>query len=174
MLIALCVLFFGSMLVAGVLRVTGWQPATTRNHGQMLTPPGDLRALTPQLRSGEAYPWQPQQRLWRMVVAPAADCGQSCIELAESLDTVWRLLGHNADRLHLLWLGEAPTGLPALPELRLLRDDPALRKGLPGLDAQGENAVYVIDPNGFVIMRYAPGFDPTGLRADLAKLLKLM
>lgn len=34
--------------------------------------------------------------------------------------------------------------------------------------------VYVIDPNGFVILRYAPGFDPAGLRADLVKLLKLM
>ncbi|MCW0416325.1 hypothetical protein NB689_002079 [Xanthomonas sacchari] len=34
--------------------------------------------------------------------------------------------------------------------------------------------VYVIDPNGFVVLRYAPGFDPAGLRADLAKLLKLL
>ncbi|MCW0465993.1 hypothetical protein NB705_003066 [Xanthomonas sacchari] len=34
--------------------------------------------------------------------------------------------------------------------------------------------IYVIDPNGFVVLRYAPGFDPAGLRADLAKLLKLL
>ena len=34
--------------------------------------------------------------------------------------------------------------------------------------------MYVIDPNGFVILRYPPGFDPAGLRADLARLLKLM
>jgi hypothetical protein len=32
----------------------------------------------------------------------------------------------------------------------------------------------VIDPNGFVVLRYAPGFDPVGLRADVAKLLKLL
>jgi hypothetical protein len=44
-------------------------------------------------------------------------------------------------------------------------DANTLARGLP---------VYVIDPNGFVILRYAPGFDPAGLRADLAKLLKLM
>jgi glutathione peroxidase-family protein len=41
-------------------------------------------------------------------------------------------------------------------------DDPA---GVP---------VYVIDPNGFVVMRFAPGFDPADLRADVAKLLKLI
>lgn len=34
--------------------------------------------------------------------------------------------------------------------------------------------VYVIDPNGFLILRYPPGSDPGGLRSDLAKLLKLM
>jgi hypothetical protein len=54
-----------------------------------------------------------------------------------------------------------------------------LHAGLPRLQpAPGEPRdgvpVYVIDPNGFVILRYPPGFDPSGLRADLAKLLKLM
>lgn len=33
--------------------------------------------------------------------------------------------------------------------------------------------VYVIDPNGFVVLRYAPDTDLAGLREDLARLLKL-
>ena len=32
--------------------------------------------------------------------------------------------------------------------------------------------VYLIDGRGFLVMRYAPGFDPSGLRKDLARLLK--
>jgi hypothetical protein len=65
------------------------------------------------------------------------------------------------------------------PALRLLRPDPALRAALPRVDAaSGDRAqgvpVYVIDPNGFLILRYPPGADPAGLRADLAKLLKLI
>ncbi|MEE7567725.1 hypothetical protein HH297_15775, partial [Xanthomonas sp. Kuri4-3] len=74
----------------------------------------------------------------------------------------------------LLWIGPPPQGLPALSELRVLRPEPALRQGLPRVDDAAGVPVYVIDPNGFVILRYAPGFDPAGLRADLAKLLKLM
>jgi hypothetical protein len=63
--------------------------------------------------------------------------------------------------------------------LKIVRSDAALREHLPRLHpATGEAAdgvpVYVIDPNGFVILRYAPGFDPAGLRADLAKLVKLI
>ena len=37
----------------------------------------------------------------------------------------------------------------------------------------GSLAVYLIDPNGFLVMRYAQGFDPSGLRKDLARLLKV-
>lgn len=174
MLIALFVLFFGSMFVAGVLRFSGWQPAAMRNHGELLSPPGDLRALTPQLAGGGDYAWAPSERLWRIALAPPADCVQACLALAEDLDKVWQLLGHNADKVHVLWIGTPPAGLPALPELRVVRDDPRLRRQLPRLDEAGGVPVYVIDPNGFVILRYAPGFDPAGLRADLAKLLKLM
>jgi len=43
-LLGLFVLFFGSVLGAGVLRFSGWQPDGMKNHGQLLHPPGDVRA----------------------------------------------------------------------------------------------------------------------------------
>ena len=55
---------------------------------------------------------------------------------------------------------------------RALRDTPALRAALPAVDAAGP-VTYIIDPNGFAILRYAPGHDPGDLRSDLSKLLKL-
>ena len=45
LLIAIFVMFFGSMLVAGLLRFSGWRPAGTQNHGELLQPPGDLREV---------------------------------------------------------------------------------------------------------------------------------
>ena len=33
--------------------------------------------------------------------------------------------------------------------------------------------VYVLDPNGFVVLRYAPGSDPGDVRTDLSRLLKV-
>jgi hypothetical protein len=51
---------------------------------------------------------------------------------------------------------------------------PDIRIFLPRLNDPAGTPVYVIDPNGFVILRYAPGFEPGGLREDLVKLLKLM
>jgi len=173
-LIALFVLFFGTMLVAGVLRFSGWQPSGHRNHGEMLSPPVDLRAITPQLAEGGRYAWNPSARTWRVVVAPAADCAPACVALARDIDKVWQLLGHDAAQVDVLWIGTPPAGLPTMPALRVLQADPALRNALPRVDDAHGTPVYVIDPNGFVILRYAPGFDAGGLRQDLAKLLKLM
>ena len=46
--------------------------------------------------------------------------------------------------------------------------------GLPQVDDAAGTPVYVIDPHGFIILRYAPGFDPGGLRTDVSKLIKLI
>ncbi|RBB99110.1 hypothetical protein BRN47_04985, partial [Xanthomonas oryzae pv. oryzae] len=90
-LIALAVLFFGSMLLAGVLRFSGWQPASMRNNGALLQPPADLRALAPVRANGQPYAWAPSERIWRIAVAPPADCTQQCMTLAAELDKVWQL-----------------------------------------------------------------------------------
>ena len=172
-LIALFGLFFGAMALAGVLRFTGWQPAAHRNSGQLLQPPLDLRALPPLLADGSTYAWNPDARTWRILVVPAAGCAQECVTLSQGLGKVWQLFGHNADNVEILWLGTPPAEVQGMPALRVLRAQPDLRATLPAADDTAGTPVYVIDPNGFVIMRYAPGFDMAGLRKDLATLLKL-
>ena len=65
--------------------------------------------------------------------------------------------------------------LDGLREVYLLRADAGLRAGLTQADvATGDSdPVWLVDPNGFVVLRYAPGFDPGDLRTDLARLLKI-
>lgn len=167
------VLFIGSFFVAGLLRFSGWRPHQLKNKGELLQPVGDLRAVTPTLLDGKPYAWDPLQRTWRIAVAPPARCGAPCVSLSRSLDTVWQLFGHDADKVHILWIGAPPAGAVRNAATRVLRDDPALRARLPRLDDPRGLPVYVIDPNGFVILRYAPGFDPGDLRTDVARLLKL-
>ena len=183
MLLAIFALFFGSMLVAGLLRFSGWRPEGTKSHGELLDPPVDLREARLELVSGGDYAWNPGERLWRLAVAPPADCKAACDDVARDLDVVWRTLGHRADRIEILWLCaqagcNVPSPLREDRSLRILRPAPAVRARLPGVDAAAASpagvAVYVIDPHGFVILRYAPGADPVGVRADLGKLLTLI
>jgi len=172
-LVALFGLFFGAMALAGVLRFSGWQPTGHRNTGQILQPAVDARALPPTLASGEPYPWDPEAHVWRILVAPAPGCAAECVTLSQGLAKVWQLFGHNADNVEILWLGTPPAEVQGLPALRVLAPQPTLRAALPAVDDAAGTPVYVIDPNGFVIMRYAPGFELAGLRKDMATLLKL-
>ena len=178
MLLGLLLLFFGGMLVAGLLRFSGWRPDGMKNRGELLEPYGDLRAYTPTLANGRPYRWQDQPRTWRMVAMPRECDGAraaACRALLDDLDKVWRLMGRHADRVHLLWAGEVPAGVSRPREVHVVRDEAALRAGLPRWDvdpALGE-PLWLIDPNGFVFMRYAPGFDPGDVRTDLARMLKI-
>ena len=173
MLILVVVLFLGSAIVAGALRFSGWRPEGMKNHGELLDPPGDLRPLVPRLQAGGDYPWNPAERTWRIAVAPQAGCTSECVQLSQQLDTVWQLFTHRADHVHILWIGGAPEGVQRNAAWRELEPDPALLAGLPRQRDPAGTPVYVIDPNGFVILRYAPGFDPGHLRTDMARLLKL-
>lgn len=173
MLILIVVIFLGSALIAGVLRFSGWRPEGTRNHGELLQPPGDLREMQLRMQDGGDYPWDPDARIWRITLAPPVGCDAPCVELAADLDLVWQLFGRHADRVHTLWAGEVPEGIVSNRSLRVIQADPALRAALPGVDDPAGVPVYVIDPNGFVILRYAPGFDPGDLRSDMVRLLRL-
>lgn len=176
MLIALFVLFFGGMLVAGLLRFSGWRPQGLKNKGELLQPYGDLRGHAPSLSGGGVYRWGDNPRTWRIVTAPQqcdAARADACAELLRGLDTLWQLMGKDADRVHLLWAGAVPAGATLPAEVHQLRIDARLRAGLTGWgDPRGDTA-WLVDPNGFVVLRYAPGFDPGDLRTDLARLLKI-
>lgn len=173
MLVVLFMVFVGSFVLAGALRLSGWRPASMKNKGELLQPPADVRQIVPTLKEGGEYHWNPGERMWRIVVPAPPQCGEPCLHLASQLDTVWQLFGHNADHVQMLWLGDLPGGAKRGPAVKVLNDDPALRAALPrGVDPRGV-PVYVVDPNGFVILRYAPGFDPGDLRTDMARLLKL-
>lgn len=183
MLVAIFVLFFGSLIVAGALRFSGWRPEGMKNKGELLQPPADLRSITPRLMDGGDYGWRPAERTWRIAIAPAPDCGAECLQALHDVDKVWQLMGREAMRVDVLWLCpavpcELPAGAPRFSRLRMLQPDATLRAKLPRANevrhAGGRGVpLYVIDPNGFVVLRYAAGSDPGDLRSDLAKLLKL-
>lgn len=176
MLVAIAAMFFGAMAVAGLLRFSGWRPAGMKNAGELLDPPADLRQVVPMQVDGGAYRWRDAPRTWRVLAMPR-DCdgaqAAACATLLADIDKAWQLAGKDADRVHVLWVGALPKDGPRPATLHALQPSDALRDGLPrSTDPKGV-PVYVLDPNGFVVLRYAPPFDPSGLRKDLSRLLKV-
>lgn len=174
-LLLLVSVFVVPILAALVINAAGWVPAPARQHGELLQPPLDLRGESLALADGGRYAWNPEARLWRLVALPPADCDAACRQVAADIDKVWRLLGHDADRLDVLWAGAWPADVPTPATLHELAPDAALRaRFVPAGAAWADGTtVHVVDPNGFVVLRYPAGFDAAGLHADVKRLVKL-
>ncbi len=173
-LLTVVAMFFTSFGIALFLIFSGWTPTATRNAGELLATPIELGRLGLVRADGTPYAeWEPRSRLWRVVVIPPADCGQPCLKLSDDLYRVWIAEGRRADRVHVLWFGEVPAQAPDYRAFLPMAISPALQAKLPASHVEGSLAVYLIDPNGFLVMRYAPGFDPSGLRRDLTRLLRV-
>jgi len=178
-LVGLFALFFVPIAVAMLLNAGGMRPAPGRAKGELLDPRPDLRATTLQQVDGGQYRWNPEARLWRIVALAPARCGDACAASGRGIDTVWQLFNKDADRVDVLWLCSGPScDVPAtasgISTLHVLRDNATLRAVQPQTNATDQGVpVLVVDPYGFVVLRYAAGFDPADLRSDLNKLLKL-
>lgn len=178
-LIAIVAVFLVPMLVAGILRFADIHPGASRQKGELLQPPADLRTAGLRTTEGAAYDWRPVDRTWRILVAAPAVCVDDCIRTAGDVAKVWAALGRESHRVDVLWwCGAEPCGWPASaahekPQTLRLIAPHEVRARLPGSDGFEGVPVYVVDPNGFVVLRYAPRSDLSGLRSDLSKLLKL-
>ncbi|HLS83516.1 MAG TPA: hypothetical protein VK016_02530 [Arenimonas sp.] len=171
-LLLVAALFLGSFGVAAGLFFGGWEPGHTRNLGEMFDPYPRLQALDLARADGQPWVWQPAERHWHVIVPVPADCGASCAELLDVLHRVWLSEGRHAERLRVLWFGELPGQAPAFAGLVPMAPSPDLLALLPDAPAAGALPVYLADPNGYLVLRYAPGFDPSHLRKDLGRLLK--
>lgn len=173
-LLLIAVMFLGSFFIAFALRMSGWTPGQGRNFGELIAPPTDLSMLSLRTADGSAYPWAPLEDRWQLVVHAPKDCGHRCEALYNTLYRVWYTRGRHAARIDVLWFGEVPANRdPAQwSAFRPMQDHAALLSALRLVESDKGVPVYLIDPKGFLMMQYPAGFDPSGLRKDLGKLVK--
>ncbi len=173
-------LFAAPILVAFVLHRMGYAPQAARNHGLLVEPPLDFREVDAYGETDWKVDWANPQGNFRVVVHMPVPCDQRCRRMTDSMQRVYVGLGRRAARVDVLFAGLPDditrTLLGRFPQARVIAlDDAALPAPLAAPvapDALAPLPVYVIDPHGYLILRYDPGFDPLGLRADLAKLTR--
>lgn len=148
-------------LVAAGLYWGGWRSEGHRAHGRFLTPPAVLGGA-----EGVA------QGDWTLLYLTPAACDPVCVKALHGLRMAHLAQGGEQGRVRRLAL---------TPDAALARALAAADSGLaahpapPDLSARLGDAspgIYLIDPRGNAILRYAPDADPRGLRQDLAHLLK--
>jgi len=169
LLVATC--FFLPFIAAAVLFFSGWEPSGRRNYGELLQPPVNLDTHALLRADGGAYAWKPEDNRWHFLVAAPDACAQSCARTLDALHRIWLGQGRKADRLEVMWFGALPEG-PRFRALVPMQADAKLAAQLPEAARADAVPVYLVDPSGYLVLHYHPGFDPAGVRKDLGKLVK--
>ena len=174
-LILIGLVFAAPMIVAGLLTWSGWQPGAKGN-GQPIFPQRNLLDDKVQvtLADGQIYPWRDSEPRMTLIALPGPGCARDCVETLTQMAAARVTLNRNQSRLRLLYVGTPPA-----PDQR----DGMQNYWLVGRDLEGRLASYrptapdtvsaiLIESNGTALSLYPAGFNPTGLRKDLQRVIK--
>ena len=179
-LVLVVAVFAAPLVVAFVLSHLGWRPVAARNYGELVEPARDYRAHRATTAAGDALAWNNAGGVFHVVVPMPAECAAPCLELADSLERLWTGLGKRAPRVRMLVVAGPDAALDAalaqLPHVTrvVVSPDPFEHPAPVAIEAERRSAfpAYIVDPNGYLVMRYPAGFDPAGLRRDLTRLVR--
>ncbi|MFT3791010.1 MAG: hypothetical protein QM741_08015 [Rudaea sp.] len=172
-LVGVVAVFVVPILIAFCLSLSGWQPKGSKAYGTLIDPPKQVDGVSVTLADGGKLVWRDPQWQWTMLALPGAGCAQQCRAALADLVRMRATLGRNATRLRLVYLGPVLPAdtLPALAPLQTGTDD---ANAFADLRAKGGDglALALVDPGGFLMMRYAEGYDVGGVRRDLPKVIQ--
>lgn len=187
-LILVTAIFMLPVVLATVLYVTGWRPSgRSLQYGELLAAPRPIGEAVLSAVDGGTWRFSELQGRWALVVFDRLPCDARCQTNLYNVQQVRLAQGRDAVRVERLFIALAPAAEPQraelaarYPGLRVLHGAPAAVSALArdfatadGTALDGLARVYVIDPHGNLVMSYAPGADPSGMRKDLARLLRL-
>jgi cytochrome oxidase Cu insertion factor (SCO1/SenC/PrrC family) len=179
--------FLLPVVSATYLYVTGWRPTgKSLQHGELVQPARPVSNVELISVDGAPYRLSTLHGKWALVYFGPLPCAPDCQNNLYKIQQVRLAQGRDAARVERVMImtdGDAAAlreimrqypGLIAVhgarASLQVLMRDFASSPGT-ALDVSGR--VYLIDPIGNLVLRYAPDADPSGMRKDLARLLRL-
>jgi cytochrome oxidase Cu insertion factor (SCO1/SenC/PrrC family) len=187
MLILIVVLFLLPVVAATWLYISGWRPeGKNLAHGELVQPARPMADVELYSMDGTPFRLSTLHGRWVMVYLGPLPCAADCRNSLYKMQQVRLAQGRDATRVERVMIA-TNAGSDALREiarqypgllavggtrttLQTLAREFVSSQGT-ALDAPGR--VYLIDPIGNLVMSYAPDADPSGMRKDLARLLRL-
>lgn len=174
-LLLIVLVFAAPMMVAGLLSWTGWLPGTKGN-GEAIVPQRNFVAeqLHVQLADGKPYAWRDSEPRLTLVALPGPNCASHCLATLTSMAAARVTLNRNQSRLRLLYLGTPPAddAHDGVRHYWLLGQDVDNRLTSFRPTTRDSVSAVLVESNGTALSLYRAGFDPSGLRKDLQKVIK--
>ncbi len=152
----------------------------TTSYGTLIEPQRPIPAgLMVTGEDGRSVPLATLRGHWLMISVDGGACGEPCVTKLYFMRQVRATQGAERGRVVTVWLrtDDVPVSSvikTAYPDTRMLRTDPAaLAQWLPATDTTKDtDHIYLVDPNGNLMMRFPEHADPSKIRSDISKLLK--
>lgn len=172
LIVALCV----APVIASYVAYYVTPPAGHTNYGELLNapplPPAQLRLV-----DGAPFEMSALRGKWVLLMADSAQCNEACQRKLLVLRQLRLTQGKEMERIERAWLiSDEGAVAPGLAEeyrgTWLIRAGAgAILKGLP-VERPLTDYIYVLDPLGNVVLRYARDAEPGRMIKDLTRLLK--
>lgn len=156
-----------------------WFPLARTNHGQLVQPPVKIRVTgLAQPAASAAVPADYFRGRWTLVYIGGTDCRADCKAELYAMRQARIATGEHMRRVQRLYV--VPRGTP--PPGGLAAEWPGVAVGVARGPAGGRfvrqftavrpaGGVYIVDPNGLLMMSFPARADPAGLLKDLKHLL---
>jgi len=150
--------------------------------GELIRPAVPMTAFKLDEQNGGVFNEEELQGIWTLIYAPSGECLEVCQTNLYHMRQVRLSLGHRMERVQRVAVLESADQLdPRLVSehlgLRVLSGDHAaflgqVEKAQQGMEPLGD-AVYLVDPFGNLMMRFAPDLPPKSMLKDIKHLLKV-
>lgn len=152
----------------------------TTSYGTLIEPQRTIpSALMVTGDDGHEVPLASLKGRWLMISVDGSACGEPCVQKLYFMRQVRATQGQERERIINVWLRTDDATVPdvvksAYPDTRMLRADPAsVAAWLPATDkTKDTDHIYMVDPNGNLMMRFPTQPDPSKIKQDVTKLLK--
>ena len=166
---------FAVPIVASVLAYNLLHLAPTANYGELLSPPASVTTQRFSTPAGAAFRFGDLAGRWVLVASDSGACEHRCREKLVAMRQLRLALGRNASRIERVFVVD-DTRMPAagameeFPGMHLALTPPGL--AIPAGAANDRAHIYLVDPNGNVMMRWPDPPDMRRMFKDLERLLK--
>ena len=185
-LLIVLALFALPVAIATYLYTGSWRPAKTGNYGELVQPPREVPDMPLTSADNKNIRFADLKGRWSLVYASPGKCEATCLKRLYYIRQIHTAFAKELDRVQevLITLDSAPDAglaekLKEYPRVKVINGPQAslvmLAEKLRGTTGNNEELtgrIYIIDPQGFVMMRYPAEPDPAGIRRDVEKLLK--
>ena len=152
-----------------------FRPEAKANYGELLRPPASITTAQFRRAGGGDFRFEELRGKWVLIASDSGACPESCTAKLTLMRQVRLMLGRNAGRVERVFVADDTQALAAgilAPYEGTVAITPPQGMALPLAPVNDRAHFYLVDPRGFVMMRFPAGADPRRLFKDLERLLK--